>query len=261
VAPCPRVTKDLGRVSAVRPGIHGKAGALLPGDPSNVGLGDGHFQDHPLQLFGEDKELGSGKTGGDGLAGLDAAGEDDAINGRFYHCFFQIIFIDAELGFRRAGIRLGTEEIRLRAGSPGDGGIQFGRGGHAPSADPVELLLAEKGGLTFSEGRLGLTGFCHRGSHGGAAAGRQLGQLAGVQPGECLAFGDAVIDVRIDFQGDAGEFTADRDFIGRLQGSGGSDDEVNVPPVEDRGDVSRSGIAGRLGAAPPEPPTPAGRKQ
>ncbi len=112
---------DLRREGAVRVGGHGE-GRLLPlPDLADVGLVHVHVEVHPGQVFGQAEEHRGCEGGGHGLPGLDAAGEDDAVDRRADHRLGEVRFVRLEdglgLGDRRrgaGGVGLGAGEGRLR---------------------------------------------------------------------------------------------------------------------------------------------------
>ena len=248
-----------GAVSAIRPGIDGEGGLLAFLDATDVGLGDGDFQNHALQLLGDDEQLRRGETGGDGLTGLDASLEHDAVDGRFDDGAAEIVLVDAHLGLGSADSGLCVEQIGLRTLGGGDGGVDDGFGGHFAAADALKLLLACEQRGAFLHRGLGERDTSLRGSHGGAIALGLLQKLAGVELGKLLAFGDAVIDVSIHFERDAGKLAADGDFVRRLQITRGGDAEENIATRERLRDIERHLLLGLFDAAAPIPSAQAER--
>ncbi len=248
-----------GAVGAIRPGIDGEAGLLTFLDSTDVGLGDGDFQNHALQFLGDDEQLRRGEAGGDGLAGLDAAREHDAVDGRFDDGAAEIVLVDAHLGLGGADSSLGVEQIGLRTLGGGDGGVDDGFGGHFAAADALKLLLAGEQRGAFLHRGLGERDTRLRSSHGGAVALGLLQKLAGVELGELLTFGDAVIDVGIHFERDAGKLAADGDFVRRLQIARGGDGEENIAARERLGHIERHLLFGLFDAAAPKPSAQAER--
>jgi hypothetical protein len=86
-----------------------------------------------------------------------------------------------------------------------------------------------------------------------------LQKLAGVELGELLAFGDAIVDVGIHFERDARKLAADGDFVRRLQIAGGGDAEEDIATRERVGHIERHLLFGLFDAAAPIPSAQAER--
>ena len=105
----------------VRVGGDGERGLLPFPDLADVGLVHIHVQVHLGQVLRQREEHRGGEGGGHGLSGLDAAGQDDAVDRRTDHRLGQVRLVRLEdglgLGDRRRGagrVGLGAGERRLR---------------------------------------------------------------------------------------------------------------------------------------------------
>src|SRR5574344_1632758 len=158
----------------------------------------------------------------------------------------EVAFIhgDKGLGLLDGGLRAGAGGAS--AGSGGDGGIHVGLGGHLAAADALKLLLACKGSLSLGDGGLGLLHGSLGGGDGGAVVADLLLEFAGIEAGEWLSLGHAVVSIDKNLQGGAGELAADGDLVGRLQIAGGRDGEGDVAAGDGGGDVG-GGTAGGVG--------------
>ena len=125
-------------------------------DAADVGFGHGDDEFHLPQVFRDGEEFRSGEGGGDGLADLELAEQDGAVDGRADDGLFEVALVrlHVRLGFSDRGLR--AFQVGLRAFHGGLRGVHVRFRGRLAAAQLVELERSLVGGGAFAQGCLRL---------------------------------------------------------------------------------------------------------
>ena len=245
-------TRDECGELARRVGADREGGMLAYFDRTDIGFIDIDPEPEFCEILGHREQGDRLQRGGHGVARIDSAREHHAVRRGADGGFGKIDLVGRE---RRPGIehqRAGTGVIGLRARQRCARHVELGLGRHFARRKPRDFVEPRHARARLGKRGGGLRDLGLRGSQRGLRAEHLVAKLRRVEFDEYLPLLDLVVDIDIDLQHGAREFTADVDGARGLDRAVGRDRQRQVAQCHGLRGVDGRCARRALGEPPPQ---------